>query len=107
MDSQEEGNSNCDDCPQDDTTVAIKKLQLQYFPDELVGKKTHLSEKIDLRVISDSLFRCGGRMANTTWSYGLKFPISLPRDCKDYFGPLYVSLPNGKEKKWVALFTCL
>ncbi|XP_073947156.1 uncharacterized protein [Choristoneura fumiferana] len=25
----------------------------------------------------------------------------------DYFGPLYVSTPNGKQKRWVALFTCL
>ncbi|XP_063364633.1 uncharacterized protein LOC134653232 [Cydia amplana] len=25
----------------------------------------------------------------------------------DYFGPLYVNTPTGKQKRWVALFTCL
>ncbi|KOB74259.1 putative Gag protein [Operophtera brumata] len=79
-DSQEEGDRIGNDSPQDETKDKIRKIQLQYFPDELAGKKTHLTRNLDLFIDSDGLLRCGGRMANTSWSYDMKYPILLPRD---------------------------
>ncbi|XP_073941150.1 uncharacterized protein [Choristoneura fumiferana] len=63
-------------------TTEIKKLQAQHFPDELSGKKTHLSRNLDLFLDVDGLLRCRGRMSNTTWSYDMKYPILLPKNCE-------------------------
>ncbi|XP_063631833.1 uncharacterized protein LOC134803058 [Cydia splendana] len=165
----------------------IKDLQRKHFQEELDGKRTHLARNLDLFVDVDGLLRCRGRMANTTWSYDMKYPILLPKNSEftdriikethesnyhvgaphtlsiirerywipqgkaqvmkvlkrctqcvkhgggpyrlpatpalppervnynrpftytgvDYLGPLFVSTQTGKEKRWVALFTCL
>lgn len=169
------------------TVTEIKALQEKHFQEELEGKRTHLARNLDLFMDVDGVLRCRGRMANTTWSYDMKYPILLPktsefteriirethesnyhvgaphtlsiirerywipqgkaqvlkviRRCSqcikhgggpyrlpsapalppervnynrpytytglDYLGPLYVSTPSGKEKRWIALFTCL
>ncbi|XP_061724716.1 uncharacterized protein LOC133530711 [Cydia pomonella] len=165
----------------------IKDLQRKHFQEELNGKRTHLARNLDLFVDVDGFLRCRGRMANTTWSYDMKYPILLPKNSEftdriikethesnyhvgaphtlsiirerywipqgkaqvikvlkrctqcvkhgggpyrlpatpalppervnysrpftftgvDYLGPLFVSTQTGKEKRWVALFTCL
>ncbi|XP_063544854.1 uncharacterized protein LOC134753023 [Cydia strobilella] len=165
----------------------IRDLQRKHFQEELDGKRTHLARNLDLFVDVDGLLRCRGRMANTTWSYDMKYPILLPKNSEftdriikethvsnyhvgaphtlsiirerywipqgkaqvmkvlkrctqcvkhgggpyrlpgtpalppervnynrpftytgiDYLGPLFVSTQTGKEKRWVALFTCL
>ncbi|XP_047986686.1 uncharacterized protein LOC125226671 [Leguminivora glycinivorella] len=165
----------------------IKDLQKRHFQEELNGKRTHLARNLDLFVDVDGLLRCRGRMANTTWSYDMKYPILLPKNSEftdrvikethesnyhvgaphtlsiirerywipqgkaqvmkvlkrctqcvkhgggpyrlpatpalppervnyntpftytgvDYLGPLFVSTQTGKEKRWIALFTCL
>lgn len=180
-------NPDSDKLPDQERISHIKRLQSEFFPREVSGEKTSLSRNLDLFMDVDGVLRSKGRLANTTWSYDMKHPILIPKDCDftmntiqriheenyhvgvshtlmklrekywvphgrsqvqkalrkchkcikndggpyklptapnlpeervtysspftysgvDYFGPLFVSTPNGKEKRWVCLFTCL
>nr|XP_034833040.1 uncharacterized protein LOC117989737 [Maniola hyperantus] len=58
----------------------IKKLQEEYFKDEVNGKDTNLSRNLGLFRDIDGILRCKGRMRNTNWSFDKRYPILLPKD---------------------------
>ncbi|XP_073959385.1 uncharacterized protein [Choristoneura fumiferana] len=187
LDELESTSQDIDMASMDETMDEIRRIQREHFPEELSGKKTHLTRNLDLFMDENGLLRSRGRMANTSWSYEMKYPILLPKESEftnnvikethesnyhvgaphtlsiirkkywipqgkaqvqkvirrcsvcikhgggpyklpptpalpaervtyttpfsytgvDYFGPLFVSSPNGKAKRWIALFTCL
>ncbi|XP_048002611.1 uncharacterized protein LOC125239152 [Leguminivora glycinivorella] len=77
-----------DDEPQPDQSEVksqvqeVKNLQRRFFPDETKGKLTDLSRSLGLFTDVDGLLRCKGRMMHANWSYDMKYPILLPRDCE-------------------------
>ncbi|XP_061709729.1 uncharacterized protein LOC133519692 [Cydia pomonella] len=60
----------------------IKNLQQRFFPDEIKGKRTDLSRNLGLFTDVDGLLRCKGRMMHANWSYDMRYPVLLPRDCE-------------------------
>lgn len=63
-------------------TAELKKLQAKYFTEEILGKETHLSRNLGLFLDVDGILRCKGRVTHTDWSYEMKHPILLPKDCE-------------------------
>lgn len=68
--------------PEDPIASEIKRLQKENFPEEVLGKETHLTRNLGLYLDVDGLLRCRGRMANSNWSYDMKHPVLIPKDCK-------------------------
>lgn len=66
---------------QDYNRQEIRRLQADFFPEEVAGKATSLARNLSLFLDQNGILRCKGRMTNTSWSYDMKHPILLPKDC--------------------------
>lgn len=66
--------------PETESVRNIKRLQSESFPEESLGKETHLSRNLGLFRDVEGLIRCKGRMSNTNWPYDKKYPILIPKD---------------------------
>ncbi|XP_063543760.1 uncharacterized protein LOC134752112 isoform X2 [Cydia strobilella] len=71
-----------DQCEVRSQVQEIKNLQQRFFPDEIKGKATDLSRNLELFTDVDGLLRSKGRMMHAKWSYDMRYPILLPRDCE-------------------------
>ncbi len=60
----------------------LKKLQTEYFPNEVKGIETSLKRNLGLFIDVDGLLRCKGRLKNTNWSYDKRYPILIPKNCE-------------------------
>ncbi|XP_045772950.1 uncharacterized protein LOC123872613 [Maniola jurtina] len=62
-------------------TETIKKLQAEYFTQEVAGKETDLSRNLKLFKDVDGLLRCKGRLQNAELSFDKRYPILIPKEC--------------------------
>lgn len=67
---------------QDHKHEEIRQIQATFFPDEVAGRLTNLARNLGLFLDDNGILRCKGRMLNTNWSYDMKHPILLPKDCE-------------------------
>lgn len=73
---------NTDNISEQKTEIeVIKEIQAQYYPDEVNTKITNLSRNLRLFKDDKGVLRCKGRLENTQWSFDMKYPILLPKDC--------------------------
>lgn len=64
----------------DEAPSTIRRLQANFFPEEVAGKETHLSRNLGLFKDGDGVLRCRGRMMNASWPYEQKYPALIPKD---------------------------
>lgn len=71
-----------EDDSHDKQVEEIKKLQAQYFPQEVAGEETSLKRNLGTFIDeNDGLLRCKGRLDNAMVPYDTKYPILIPKDC--------------------------
>ncbi|XP_073966399.1 uncharacterized protein isoform X2 [Choristoneura fumiferana] len=67
--------------PRDSTLKEIKKIQAEYFREEVDGKETNLSRNLGLFKDIDGILRCKGRLKYAEWSFDKRYPMIIPKDC--------------------------
>ncbi|XP_049884536.1 uncharacterized protein LOC126379761 [Pectinophora gossypiella] len=63
------------------TLEEIRKIQSEYFKEEVNGKETCLSRNLGLFKDVDGILRCKGRFRNANWSFDKRYPMIIPKDC--------------------------
>ncbi|XP_063530100.1 uncharacterized protein LOC134741297 [Cydia strobilella] len=75
-----EESSNVDRTSGNDvTTDNIKRIQKEYFPNEVMGKKTNLSLDLGIFRDIDGVLRSKGRFGQANLPYDKKYPIVIPK----------------------------
>ncbi|XP_049887000.1 uncharacterized protein LOC126381584 [Pectinophora gossypiella] len=59
----------------------IKRLQAEFFCDEVNGRDTDLSRNLGLFKDDDGILRCKGRLKYADWAYDKRYPTLIPKDC--------------------------
>ncbi|XP_045777259.1 uncharacterized protein LOC123875465 [Maniola jurtina] len=97
----------------DNSINEIKKIQAEYFKEEVNGKETSLSRNLGVFKDVDGILRCKGRLQYAEWSFDKRYPILIPKGCdftdkiirktheKNYHVGVNHTLSLIRQKYWI------